>query len=393
MELFAIAVLVGIVLLGVRAFKARNEHRAPDGPAAFTCEGCGAKLRAPLGASTRCPRCKAVQKAPNKASSTRATGTSKSPSVKVDLQCPMCGDRSVETAERLSLVRGFVLFSRHGSYSVVGCRPCVSREARSEALRTMLFGLWCVPWGIAAPFVAVANLHKSFREPVRSELESALALAGLNLADLEVGSDGLSKAERDRLAAVAKILGTVAMRAGTESLEWATAVEVLVAMSSRRLNADQMDQWMKVLADEQTHSGASARERLIHDFEDRLMVLRIAVEVALADGQLSPEEFLALSEVASALNLSDHDLAAILAVLTDSNADSQSTSGLRPEVANAFRVLGLEPDASTAEIRDAHKSLMLQHHPDLAPEDKKQEATTRSAEINNARDVLLGVRS
>jgi DnaJ-domain-containing protein 1 len=253
--------------------------------------------------------------------------------------------------------------------------------------------VWCVPWGIAAPFVAVANLYKSFREPVRSELESVLALVGMNLADLEVGSDGLSKAERDRLAAVAKILGRRRSPTCAESLEWATAVEVLVAMSSKRLSLGQIDHWMRVLADEQTHSGASARERLIHDFEDRLMVLRIAVEVALADGQLSPEEFLALAQVASALNLSDHDLAAILAVLTDSSADGQSTSGLHPEVAHAFRVLGLDPDASTAEIRDAYKSRMLQHHPDLAPEEKQQEATTRSAEINDARGVLLGVRN
>jgi DnaJ like chaperone protein len=62
-------------------------------------------------------------------------------------------------------------------------------------------------------------------------------------------------------------------------------------------------------------------------------------------------------------------------------------------LSQAYKVLGLDEQASDAEIKRAYRKLMSEHHPDRlaakgVPEEMIRVATERSAEISTAYDMI-----
>ena len=51
---------------------------------------------------------------------------------------------------------------------------------------------------------------------------------------------------------------------------------------------------------------------------------------------------------------------------------------------DAYAVLGVAPDATAQELKAAHRALVRRHHPDLAPAERRAEATRRVQQINVA---------
>lgn len=56
-----------------------------------------------------------------------------------------------------------------------------------------------------------------------------------------------------------------------------------------------------------------------------------------------------------------------------------------------YKLLGVEKDATEAQIKKAYKKLAMKYHPDRSPEDKKEEYETKFKEISKAYTVLSDI--
>ena len=135
--------------------------------------------------------------------------------------------------------------------------------------------------------------------------------------------------------------------------------------------------------------------------------LLIQLQAALANGRIDNVERALLWRMCQVLGISRVELAQLEAMIRaqtifgGGSAGAGQAGGQRVRPANsleqAYKVLGVEPAASDAEVKKAYRRLMSQHHPDklLArglPESMRGEAETRTQEIRAAYDVLRETR-
>lgn len=132
----------------------------------------------------------------------------------------------------------------------------------------------------------------------------------------------------------------------------------------------------------------SCMEMDIHmDYSTRLQMLNFLVLIAMADGYVSPEEVAAIREVGGYLNISREDIESMLH-LNDGSSDTGSLD-------DAYKVLGVSPDATDAEVRSAYRQMALKHHPDRVAtlgEDVRKAAEKKFQEINAAKERIWKAR-
>lgn len=116
--------------------------------------------------------------------------------------------------------------------------------------------------------------------------------------------------------------------------------------------------------------------------EQRIQLVAFLAQVAKVDGKVHQKEVDALRELAINLRLNSSIVEQML-----------SLGGTTLE--DAYKVLGVSPDATDDEVRKAYRKMVIQHHPDKVAhlgDDVKEAATKKLQEINKAKEMIFQAR-
>ncbi len=131
------------------------------------------------------------------------------------------------------------------------------------------------------------------------------------------------------------------------------------------------------------------RREIGHRTNLKRMFIEIQSMAAGADGSIHPRERSLLVHVCEVLGISQYELESLLASAAGGFQRPQTQTTLD----DAYKLLGVSPSASDAEVKKAYRRLMNRHHPDKLvskglPEEMVKLATERTGEISRAYDRI-----
>ena len=157
-------------------------------------------------------------------------------------------------------------------------------------------------------------------------------------------------------------------------------------------NQQQGNDVLLKLFDEEKRQGKAAFRRTIRqsceeaarflDYSGRLQLLNFLVMIAQADGRVDNSEIAALKELAQWMQMQASEVDSMLHLKGDSLED-------------AYKVLGVSPDATDDELKKAYRRLALEHHPDRVAklgDDVRLAAEKKFQEINAAKERIWKAR-
>lgn len=117
--------------------------------------------------------------------------------------------------------------------------------------------------------------------------------------------------------------------------------------------------------------------------EYRLQLIAFLADVAKADGSVPQSELDTLYSIAAHMGISSHVV------------DQMFSLG-RDTLEDAYKALGITPDATDDEVRRAYKKMALKYHPDRVAtlgNDVKEASQKKFQEINNAKERIFKARN
>lgn len=130
-------------------------------------------------------------------------------------------------------------------------------------------------------------------------------------------------------------------------------------------------------------------------YEQRLQLLNFLVLIAKADNAVVQEEINALNEVAVNMGLTVQDVEQMLYMGGGYRSQGSSSQSSQSQLEAAYKILGISPSATDAEVKAAYRKMALKHHPDKVAalgEDVRKAAEKKFQEINDAKDRIYKAR-
>ncbi|WP_338589826.1 co-chaperone DjlA [Shewanella khirikhana] len=127
------------------------------------------------------------------------------------------------------------------------------------------------------------------------------------------------------------------------------------------------------------------------------MFLEIQIQVALADGELHPNEHRILQFVASELGFSEQALEMLLGRWQSEFNFARKGGSEKRSLADAYGLLGIEESATNQDVKRAYRKLMNEHHPDKLvakglPEEMMELAKRKAQDIQAAYEAVKAAR-
>lgn len=297
--------------------------------------------------------------------------------VRIAVACPHCEKDMIEDAREVWFVEGAIFVTRYGSRRHVGCSRCVRNKVVANIFEVLFMGWWSL-WGIlAAPLVLLQNLVVLLAGPSESLLRTMLRDLGIDAG--EVTLDGFGQTREQRLSAAATL----------DVLVEAVWCDGIASPEEIRLAADIGG---SILGDTFTFDEIVARlhepvravipESMLRD-PDRVILLRAALAVLVADGVPTQRELVFLRDLAKRLAI---PASVLERVLRDAGLGARAEPGTAggDVLRRAGAILGIPLTAKPKEAKAAHRREAMKHHPDRAGPDPAavERANARMAELN-----------
>jgi DnaJ like chaperone protein len=137
------------------------------------------------------------------------------------------------------------------------------------------------------------------------------------------------------------------------------------------------------------------------------MFIEIQLQAAYADGRLSESEDRLLMHICGGLGVSELDYRRLERMIRvqrgfhgqrERGGSRQGEPAARPKLSDAYQLLGVDAQASDAEVKRAYRRLLSQHHPDKLvskglPEEMMKVAAQKTHEIRQAYERIREARA
>lgn len=131
----------------------------------------------------------------------------------------------------------------------------------------------------------------------------------------------------------------------------------------------------------------------------KIMFVEIQLQAAMADGNVSEGELKVIQQVCSFLKMSQQEMQHLLERMQAQQSfyGGSGAPNSQSSIDHAYKILGVQEQATDAELKKSYRRLMSQHHPDKLvakglPPEMMQLAKEKTQEIQAAYDIVKTAR-